>query len=229
MKCVILQPSYVPWRGFFHQIQKTDIFVFYDDVQYDRHGWRNRNRIKTPRGAQWLSIPVKSAGPQWKQAMTCDMRISWERKWTRTHFESLRHSYARAPFFQQFEPMLKSWYEREPERLADFTIDTTIELSRELGIHHTRFLRSSTLGCSGEKTGRLLQILEKVGAQSYISGPSAKDYLEVEKLEAQGIAVEWMVYDYPEYPQLHPPFDPHVTVLDLLLMTGAEAGKYIWG
>lgn len=124
--------------------------------------------------------------------------------------------------------MLKSWYQREPGRLADFTIDTTIELARELGIQHTRFVRSSTLECSGAKTDRLLQILEKVGARNYISGPSAKDYLEVEKLNARGISVEWMLYDYPEYPQLHPPFDPHVTVLDLLLMTGSEAGKYIW-
>ncbi len=165
MRCVILQPSYIPWRGFFHQIHKADIFVFYDDAQYDRHGWRNRNRIKTPRGTQWLSIPVKSAGPQWKQAMTCDMQISWEKKWNRTHFESLRHSYSKAPFFQQFEPMLKRWYQREPDRLADFTIDTTIELARELGIQHTRFVRSSSLECSGAKTDRLLQILEKVGAR----------------------------------------------------------------
>lgn len=228
MTCVILQPSYIPWRGFFHQIHKADVFVFYDDAQYDRHGWRNRNRIKTPRGAQWLSIPLRSVGPEWKQVRICDMQISQETKWNRIHFETLRHNYSKAPFYKRYESLLRSWYENEPEKLADFTIDTTIQLARELGSQHTRFIRSSTLGCSGTKTDRLLQILERVEAKTYISGPSAKDYLDVEKLNARGVTVEWMDYEYPEYPQLYPPFDPHVSVLDLLLMTGAEAGRYIW-
>ncbi len=226
--CVILQPSYIPWRGFFHLIHRADVFVFYDNVQYDRHGWRNRNRIKTPRGPQWLTIPLKSVGPDWKQAMICDMQISWGEKWTRKHFESLRHSYSKAPFFKHYEPMLRCWFESEPDRLSDFTIETTIELAHELGIRGTRFVRSSSLGCSGTKTDRLVQVLEKVGAKTYLSGPKAKDYLDEEKLKARGIAVEWMAYDYPEYPQLYPPFDPQVSILDLLLMMGPESGKYIW-
>ncbi len=229
MNCVILQPSYMPWRGFFHQVYKADVFVFYDDAQYDRHGWRNRNQIKTPRGAQWLTIPLKSIGAQWKEATICDMEISWDRNWSQTHFETLRHNYSKAPFFKHYQPMLQNWYSRQPERLADFTIETTIELARELGIRHTEFIRSSTLNSTGSKTDRLLQILQKVGAKHYISGPAAKDYLEIEKLDSCGISVEWMVYDYPEYPQLYPPFDPQLSILDLLLMTGGDAGAYIWG
>jgi hypothetical protein len=229
LNCVILQPSYIPWRGFFHQIYKADVFVFYDDAQYDRHGWRNRNQIKTPRGPQWLTVPLKSIGAQWKEATICDMEISWDRNWSQTHFETLRHSYSKAPFFKRYQPMLQNWYSGRPERLADFTIETTIELARELGIQHTQFVRSSTLGSSGTKTDRLLQILRKIGAKNYISGPAAKDYLETEKLEAEGITVEWMVYDYPEYPQLYLPFHPQLSVVDLLLMTGGEAGNYIWG
>ncbi len=229
MNCVILQPSYLPWRGFFHQIYKADIFVFYDDVQYDRHGWRNRNRIKTAAGSQWLTIPLKSAGSQWKESKICDMQIAWERKWNQAHFETLRHAYSKAPFFRVYEPMLRTWYNREPEQLADFTIETTIDLARTLGITQTRFVRSSTLNCSGTKTDRLLQILEQVSAKNYISGPAAKDYLEVNKLEGKGIGVEWMTYDYPEYPQLHSGFDPQLSVVDLLMMTGAGAGEYIWG
>lgn len=229
MNCVILQPSYVPWRGFFDQLYKADVFVFYDDVQYDRHGWRNRNRIKTPRGPQWLTIPVKSVGSQWKDATICDMQISWEKAWNRAHFETLRHSYAKAPFFREYEPMMQRWYERRPERLVDFTIDTTIELARELGIEHTQFARSSTLDCSGTKTDRLLSILKKLRATHYISGPSARDYLETDKLRNAGISVEWMAYDYPEYPQLYPPFDPQVSIIDLLMMTGPRASEYIWG
>jgi hypothetical protein len=229
LNCVILQPSYIPWRGFFHQIYKADIFVFYDDVQYDRHGWRNRNRIKTPDGSRWLTIPLKSTGSQWKEARICDMQISWEKKWNQAHFETVRHNYSKAPYFRRYESMLASWYCTEPDNLADFTIRTTIELARELGIHKTQFIRSSSLECSGVKTDRLLEILQKVGAKHYISGPAAKDYLETYKLEKKGITVEWMTYDYPEYPQLYSPFDSQVSIIDLLMMTGTDAGNYIWG
>src|SRR5689334_4988003 len=132
MRCVILQPSYIPWRGYFHQIQKADVFVFYDDVQYDRHGWRNRNRIKTPQGLKWLTIPLKSVGSQWKDARICDMQIAQDGHWRRAHLESLRHCYARAPFFAEYQEMLERWYGTSDERLSEFTISTTIELAREL-------------------------------------------------------------------------------------------------
>ena len=107
-------------------------------------------------------------------------------------------------------------------------MNTTMDLARELGIRRTHFVRSSALGCTGTKTDRLLQILRKLGANNYISGPAAKDYLEIDKLNAKGIKVEWMTYDYPEYPQFHPPFNPHVSALDLLMMVGKDAGEYIW-
>ena len=125
--------------------------------------------------------------------------------------------------------MLEHWYAQQPRMLADFTIETTMALAQELGISGTRFVRSSGLGCSGAKTERLLAILKKVGATHYVSGPAAKDYLDVDALEAAGITVEWMTYNYPEYPQLFPPFDAQLSVLDLLLNTGPDAGKYIWG
>ena len=123
--------------------------------------------------------------------------------------------------------MLERWYAGRPERLADFTIATTVELAGELGLR-TEFVRSSTLDCSGTKTDRLVEILTKLEATHYISGPAAKEYLEEDKLASAGITLEWMEYGYPEYPQLHGPYDPHVSVLDLLMMTGPEAAGYIW-
>ena len=228
MNCVILQPSYIPWRGYFHQIWKADTFVFYDDVQYDVDGWRNRNRIKTPQGLTWLTIPVLSKGAHSKRLPICDVQVCWDRNWSETHWKGLRHSYAKAPYFKRYEPMLEEFYLSRPRNLAEFTIETTTRLARELGIHHTRFMRSSSLQCTGAKTDRVLSVLKQVGATHYISGPSAKDYLEVDKLAAEGISLEWMSYDYPEYPQLYPPFAPNVSVLDLLFMTGPEAGDYIW-
>jgi hypothetical protein len=229
VKCVILQPSYIPWRGFFHQIYKADLFVFYDDVQYDKRGWRNRNQIKTPNGKRWLTIPVHSRGAQIEKIPINQIRVSWDSDWSKRHLRSLQHAYRKAPFFERYKPLLKTFYHRRDEFLADFTIDFTIALARELGIVHTGFIRSSELMVIGEKTDRLIDVLQKVGATHYISGPSASNYLEPEKFAHAGISLEYMEYDYPEYPQPYPPFDPHVTLLDLLFMTGPDAMDYIIG
>ncbi len=229
MKCVILQPSYIPWRGVFDQINRSDIFVFYDDVQYDKRGWRNRNQIKTPRGKQWLTIPVYSRGAQTEHLAIDQIRIVWDNPWNEDHWKSLKHAYGKAPFFKRYASLLEKFYARHDERLADFTIDFTIALAGELGIQHVRFLRSSELAVEGQKTDRLLAVLAKVGADHYLSGPSARDYIEDDKFKAAGIRLEYMVYNYPEYPQLYPPYDAFVSILDLLFMTGPEAPQYIFG
>jgi hypothetical protein len=224
---VILQPSYIPWRGYFDQIRRADLFIFYDDVQYDRRGWRNRNQIKTARGKHWLTIPVHSKGVG-RDVLVKDVQINWSTPWEKTHLKSLTFAYNKTPYFKEYLSLLESFYTRHDECLADFTIETTILLSRELGIAATRFLRSSALpGITGAKTDRLIQILKAVGAKHYISGPAARDYIEPEKFARAGITLEYMEYNYPEYPQLHPPFDPYVSILDLLFMTGQDAGKYI--
>jgi hypothetical protein len=227
MKCVILQPSYIPWRGYFHQIAKADVFVFYDDVQYDKRGWRNRNRIKTPHGSQWLTIPVHSKGAQTHHILINEIPICWDNNWNKDHYLTLESVYAKAPFFERYKPLLQDFYAREPELLADFTIETTQALAHALGIQGTEFLRASSLDVEGSKTDRLIHILSRLGADHYISGPSARDYIEAQKFEAAGITLEYMHYDYPEYPQLYPPFDPQVSILDLMFMTGPQALDYI--
>ena len=229
MKCVILQPSYIPWRGYFDQINRADVFVFYEDVQYDKHGWRNRNQIKTAQGRQWLTIPVHSHAVVEKSVPINLVEIDWSRPWNEAHWKALTYAYRRAPFFQTYAALLEPFYQRHDTFLADFTIDLTVALARAMGIQHTRFVRSSEIAASGQKTDRLVQILVQLGADQYISGPSAKDYLEKDKLAAAGISLEYMEYNYPEYPQLHPPFDPNLSILDLLFMTGAEAMRYIAG
>jgi len=228
MNCVILQPSYIPWRGFFHQVYKADLFVFYDDVQYDKRGWRNRNQIKTTRGLQWLSIPVFNKGAQTQHIPINQIQICWDRPWNYEHWTSIKMAYSKAPFFKQYEGKISEFYEQKPDMLSDFTINFSIYLARELGIHHTQFCRSSEqAGIEGTKTDRLISILKSVNATHYISGPSAIDYIETEKFEASGISIEYMSYDYPIYPQLYPPFEPQVSIIDLLFMTGPEALKYI--
>jgi len=229
MNVVILQPSYIPWRGYFDLVRRADLFVFYDDVQYDKRGWRNRNQIKTPNGKKWLTIPVHSRGAQIDRIPINQIRISWDSDWSKDHFLTLQHNYRKAPFLERFQPLLESLYQRRDEFLADFTIDFTIALARELGVSHTRFMRSSELAVSGEKTERLVNVLQKVGATHYISGPSASNYIKPEKFAQAGIALEYMEYNYLEYPQLYPPYDPFVSILDLLFMAGPDALSYITG
>ena len=227
MIVVILQPSYIPWRGYFDLIRRADLFIFYDDVQYDKHGWRNRNQIKSPQGKQWLTIPVHSAGVTHGIEIR-DVKIDWSKPWQKNHLKALTISYNKAPYFKKYLPLLEKFYSRRDESIADFAIETTKELARELGIRDTRFMRASELeGINGQKTDRLIQILTKVGTTHYISGPSARDYIEQEKFEAASISLEYIVYDYPEYPQLYPPFDSNVTIMDLLFMTGEDALKYM--
>ena len=227
MKCVILQPSYIPWRGYFHQIWKADLFIFYDDVQYDKNGWRNRNRIKTSQGLQWLTIPVHTKGSVPESTPINKIKISWEKPWALHHWRGIQFAYRNAPFFSQYEPYFSEIFSRRSELLADFTIGTTIEISRLLGIEHTQFVRSSELpNIEGTRTDRLISILQSVGADHYISGPSAKDYIESEKFEIAGIRLEYMSYDYPAYEQLHPPFEPQVSIIDLLFMQGFSSLKF---
>jgi len=227
MNVVILQPSYIPWRGYFDQIHRADLFIFYDDVQYDKHGWRNRNQIKTSQGKQWITIPVHSKGVT-EGIPIKDVRIDWSKSWPKKHLNALTFAYAKAPFFRSFQPWLESVYNREDEFLADFTIDTTVELAGILGITGTKFMRSSEIpGIDGQKTERLIQILQHLGAKHYLSRPSARDYIERDKFEEAGITLEYIQYDYSEYPQLHPPYDPFVTILDLLFMVGEDALSYI--
>jgi hypothetical protein len=227
MNVVILQPSYIPWRGYFDQIRRADLFIFYDDIQYDKHGWRNRNQIKTAQGKQWLTIPVHSHGVT-DGIPIKNVRIDWSKPWAKNHLKALTFAYNKAPYFKRYSPLIESFYSRRDETLADFTIVTTETLARTLGILSTRFMRSSEItGINCQKTDRLIQILTKVGAKHYISGPSAHDYIERDKFDAAGISLEYIKYDYPAYEQLYPPFEPFISVLDLLFMTGERALDYI--
>ncbi len=225
MRCVILQPSYIPWRGYFDLIHRADTFVFYDDVQYDKGGWRNRNRIKTPRGSKWLTIPVRKRGVV-SGKIPINAIKTVDDRWAAKHLEALWRSYASAPYFDG--AWLERLYSDPPPLLAELTISMTIELASRLGIRDTRFIRSSELHAIGRKTDRLIEVLREVGATQYLTGRAASNYLDPQKFADAGIALEWIPYDYPEYPQLHPPFDPFVTVLDLLFMTGPKASRYIW-
>ena len=152
MNCVILQPSYIPWRGYFHQIALADLFVFYDDVKYDKNGWRNRNRIKTPNGPIWLTIPVLTKGVETKKTAINEIEIDLTKKWANKHINAITTNYSKAPYFKTYSPMIFEILSSNAKFLVDITIDLTISLSKMLGINKTKFIRSSTLNSkTGEK------------------------------------------------------------------------------
>lgn len=224
-RLVILQSSYIPWKGYFDLINDADLFVFYDDVQYTKCDWRNRNRIKTPQGLQWLSVPVGSKISR----KICEVQISTS-NWQSKHLSSLRLNYCKSPFFDQYSFLLDELYLKQKwTSLSQLNQYTTRIIAGVLGIK-SQLIDSRSLESSGVKHDRLLSLIKQTGADTYISGPSAKAYIDEEKFQREGINLVWKNYSgYPEYNQRFLPFEHAVTVLDLLFNVGPETPRYIWG
>lgn len=217
---VVLQPGYLPWLGFFDQMRRADLFVYYDDVQYDKNGWRNRNRVKSPQGEpHWLTVPVRvhSLG-QLINETEIDNRQAWARK----HAGTLRQFYARAPHAGRYLPELEELLARRWERLLELDEAVVALMCRWMGLER-RTLRSSELGAGGERSERLLRMCQQLGARRYLSGSAARSYLDVSLFERAGVEVEWQDYRHPTYPQQHGEFVPFLSALDLLLNCGAES------
>jgi hypothetical protein len=217
---VVIQPGYLPWLGFFDQLRRADVFVYYDDVQYDKHGWRNRNRIKTHSGPAWLTVPVLTSGQGLPRIL--DVEIDRRTPWARKHLQSIRQSYARAPFAGRYLPALEELLQKPWERLVDLDIACVDLIAEWLGLRRT-IVRASTLGIGGEQSERLLNICCHFGASTYLSGDAAQDYLDVPLFASHGITVQWQRFAHPTYPQLHGAFVPYLSALDLLLNCGGEA------
>lgn len=223
---VVLQPGYLPWLGFFDQLNRADVFVYYDDVQYDKHGWRNRNRIKTQDGPLWLTVPVRHAGCGFPRIL--DVAIDCRTPWARKHLASIRQAYARAPFLARYLPELEELLERRWDLLVELDIASAGVMAQWFGLRR-RIERSSLLGVAGDRSERLVNICRHLGASKYISGDAAQSYLDVGLFERHGIRVEWQRYVHPTYPQLHGEFVPYLSALDLLFNCGAQAPLIAFG
>ncbi|MGE0481335.1 MAG: WbqC family protein [Phycisphaerae bacterium] len=221
----ISQSNYIPWKGYFDLIRQADEFVLLDDVQFTRRDWRNRNQIKTPRGREWLTIPVEVKG-KFTQAIK-DVRIA-DGAWKRQHRATITHNYAKAGSFREQLDLLHELYDERAEPfLSDVNRRFLARLCDVLGIR-TRITASMDYALSDGKTERLLDLCLKLGATEYLSGPAAQDYLDVAAFERAGVRVRWMSYrGYPEHRQLFPPFEHGVSVLDLILNEGAAAARFL--
>ncbi len=221
---VILQPGYLPWLGFFRQMIDADVFVYYDDVQFDKHGWRNRNRIKGQAGPLWLTIPVLHKGRS--DQTIFETEIANTTPWADKQLKTIRQVYAKAPHLEPYfselsEVLLTKW-----ERLVDLDMAAT-ELMRRWFAITTPIARSSELGIGGGKVERLINICKHFDASRYISGSAAKDYIAEDQFQAAGIELVWQEYQHPVYPQLHGAFVSHLSALDLAFNAGPESGAIL--
>lgn len=227
MKTVaIIQSNYIPWKGYFDIINEADLFIFYDDVQFTKNDWRNRNRIKTHQKSAWITIPVSTD----KDFLICEVEIK-NSHWAIKHWKTLTQYYSRAPYFKWLQPFLEEVYlGKRWDTLSELNHFLICTLSRDyLGIT-TEFQDSREFKPEGKKLDRLIDLLWKAGAEIYISGPAAKGYIQEERFVEAGICLQYKDYSgYPEYPQFFPPFEHGVTILDLLFHTGPDAPWYIWG
>jgi hypothetical protein len=226
MTLVVLQPGYLPWLGFFDQMRRADVFVYYDDVQYDTHGWRNRNRIKTQHGPLWLTVPVRHSGLSKPRIL--DVAIDARTNWAKKHVASIRQAYAGAQFVKQYVPDLEELLMRPWERLVDVDLAVADLMAEWLGVRR-RIERASTLGIDGDQSERLLNICRHFGATRYLSGSAAREYLDVPLFERNGVAVEWQDFAHPVYPQLHGDFMPYMSAVDLILNCGEESRAVLSG
>ena len=224
-RVAIIQSNYIPWKGYFDIINQVDEFILYDDRQYTRRDWRNRNLIKTPSGLHWLTIPVQVKG---RYTQRIDETLINDGRWAARHWKTIEQTYARAPHFEMFRDAIGRLYEESVETSLSNVNRRFLEgISRLLGIG-TSFAWSTDYDASGDRTERLVSLCRSAGAQEYLSGPSARDYIDEAQFREAGIRLTYVDYSgYPEYPQLDGPFEHGVTILDLLFNTGPNATGYM--
>ncbi|MEX3637143.1 WbqC family protein [Paraburkholderia sp. BR14320] len=225
-KVAIVQSNYIPWKGYFDMIAAVDEFILYDDMQYTRRDWRNRNQIKTPQGVQWLTVPVRVKG-RYDQKIN-ETEIDSDTPWAGNHWKALTQNYRRAPHFEEIAAWLAPFYEEKSfVLLSDFNRSLISEICKYLGIK-TRITSSSDYVLADGKTERLADLCAQAGGATYISGPAAKDYVDESIFQNAGIELQWFEYaGYPEYLQQWGEFTHGVTILDLLFNCGKSSAQYM--
>jgi hypothetical protein len=227
MIVAIHQPNYIPWLGYFYKLHQCDTFVFLDNVQLPRgRSFVTRNRIKTPQGERWLTIPCKRKGKT--EQLICETDIDDSLNWQAKHWETLRHSYGKAPYFGEYYDLFNRLYQEEWTKLAKLNEYIIEMLCKALGLNH-KFTKASALGIDGGGTQLLINICKAVGANIYLSGFGGANYQEEELFREAGIALKYYEFEHPVYPQLWGDFSPNLSIIDLLFNCGPESMDIILG
>jgi len=225
-KIAILQSSYIPWKGYFDIINSVDEFIIYDDAQFTRRDWRNRNIVKTKNGLKWLTIPIEVKG-KYNQRIK-DAKIA-NKEWASKHWQTIKHNYNSATYFKEY----KELFERSFQlcKKLDFLSDVNrlfIDLVNSILEINTPIKNSSEYNLEGNKSERIVSICRQSKAEIYLSGPTAKNYLDRKLFSEAGIFIEWVNYDnYTEYKQLYPPFEHSVSIIDLIFNIGVNTPLFM--
>lgn len=223
-RVAILQSNYIPWKGYFDLLASVDEFIVYDEVQYTKNDWRNRNKVKTPQGTIWLTIPVITADRFGQTIKEAEINGT---DWAERHWQTIRSNYLRAPYFTELERILLPIYEFPDHSISNFNVRLIKAVANYLHLT-TKISDCMDFGLIDGKTERLVDLCKKANATTYVSGPAAKNYLDERLFKEAGIDVDWFDYSgYREYPQLWGGFEHAVSIIDLLLNCGKSSGDYM--
>lgn len=214
------QPVYLPWLGLFHKIALADAFCYFDDVQYLKKDWNNRNKIKTPQGPLWLTVPVLTS--EHREKTIREIEINNSTNWRKKHASSILNNYRKAPYFREYAPFFEDVYSRDWKYLSELNEHMLKWFLQELGIDVT-YYKASELHLKGAKSGLVLDMCKKLEADLYIFGALGKEYAKEEDFAKAGIKIEFQDYNHPTYPQLYGDFVPYMSVIDLLFNCGGRS------
>jgi len=222
-KVAILQSNYIPWRGYFDLINMVNEFIIYDIVQYTKGDWRNRNKIKTKNGIQWLTIPITHKSINQRVEETEVANISWGKK----HWNTIQTNYGRAKFFKEYSNLFQELYNQKEKYLTKINLEFIKAINEILGIK-TKISHCTDYKIIEGKNERLVALCIQAGASIYLSGPAAKNYIDENLFSEANIELQWMDYSgYPVYNQQYPPFIHEVTILDLIFNEGPNSINYL--
>lgn len=224
-KAIITQSNYIPWKGYFDGIAAVDVFVVFDEMQYTKRDWRNRNIIKTPQGNKWLSIPVEVKGKYFQKIN--ETKVA-DVNWGKSHWGSIKQNYSDTKCFDEVREFLEPLYlDNSLQLLTDINLRFISTINDFLDIK-TEILYSRDFNLVEDKTQRLVDICKELNVNKYFTGSAAKSYMEEDKFTKEGISVNYFDYQgYPEYNQKNPPFDHYVSILDLLFNKGKESVNFM--
>lgn len=223
MIVAIHQPQYLPWLGYFGKMLQADLFCHLDCVQYKKNEWQNRNRIKTARGWQWLTVPVTYRFPQKINEVGIDNTTDWARR----HLQALRTNYRRAPFFESYFPAIEALLSRRWESLSELNLSLIECIRGILGIADKPAVRASSIGAAEEPTERLIDICRELGADAYLAGAGAAAYMDVARVAQSGLRLLTQAFEHPVYPQRFDGFIPQLSIVDLIFNCGPESAVLI--
>lgn len=215
MRVLLIQPTYLPWSGYFGMIDKADLFIVYNDVQFVKHSWHQRNRIKTSSGMKWLTVPIQHGFGQ----NISDTKVDNKMRWCKKHRKTITYSYSKSPYFNN--NFVDDIYNKNWDLLLDLNLYIIKQVMKFLSIK-TKITLSSELSSKGTKTDRIIDILAQVDADEYITQQGTKDYLDLEKFKENNIKLQWFNFEHPVYSQLHGDFVPYMSVIDMLFNCGGK-------